>query len=102
MLQYFIYWKDEKHGKLSRESTWKAHQEAEFEVHSLDGLSQIFSVSLDKSPSQPVPPCSGVWGYRLAVISQGCVEENAVKHLYGIGCVVRDSIYKLRQRKPKH
>lgn len=44
------------------ESTWKGHQEAEFEVHS-GGLSQIFSESLDKSPRQPVLPWQ--WGVRV-------------------------------------
>lgn len=50
-----------------------------------------------ESPSQPVPSglSSRLGGYNLAVISQGCVEVSAGKHLCGTHCVVRDSIYKL-------
>lgn len=69
-----------------------------------DGLSQFPHVSVAEPPSQPVPPClgRGARGYRLPVISQGCAEVNAGEHLCGTQRVVRDSIYKLRQRKPKH
>lgn len=40
-------------------------KEAEFEVHSLNGLSQIFSVSLDKPPASLSPLAMGYEGTGL-------------------------------------